>query len=190
MVNLQVLFKQWQFHLGMQKQDQVKQDLFSIIWKDYYKKLLFFIRCLVGPEAEDLLQEIMLKVYDNLEHYNPLYSFNTWIYAIARNHCLNYLDKRKLATRSLEDETITAADLSNAETPEKDFLYQELFKKIETCLNRLDPDYQQMAFLRFFEGLPLKAIAKILNLPEGTIKSRLYLIKQELKQELEDDDAV
>ncbi|MBN2092302.1 sigma-70 family RNA polymerase sigma factor [candidate division KSB1 bacterium] len=189
MINFQILLRQWQLHLGTQNQDQVRQDLFAKIWKDYYKRLFFFIRHLVGVEAEDLLQEIMFKVYDNLERYNPIYSFDTWIYTIARNHCLNYLDKKKLATQSIENVTSKGIDFNNPDTPESNYFHQELFEKIDDFLNRLDPDYRQMAFLRFNEGLSIKTIAKILDVPQGTVKSRLHLIKQDLKRKLEDEDA-
>jgi RNA polymerase sigma-70 factor (ECF subfamily) len=72
----------------------MQQAIFTEIWKQYHQRLLFFIRPMVGIEAEDLLQEIMLKVYEHLGTYNPFYSLNTWIYAIARNHCLNFLQKK------------------------------------------------------------------------------------------------
>jgi RNA polymerase sigma-70 factor (ECF subfamily) len=189
MINFQILLKQWQLHLGSSNQEQIRQDLFKKIWNDYYKRLFFFIRHLAGAEAEDLLQEIMFKVYDNLERYNPLYSFNTWIYAIARNHCLNSLEKKKLSTQSIETTASGVMNFSHPDTPEHELFHQELLKKVGDFLDRLEPDYRQMAFLRFYEGLSIKAIAKILSVPQGTVKSRLYLIKQELKRELEDDDA-
>jgi RNA polymerase sigma-70 factor (ECF subfamily) len=57
---------------------------------------------MVKDNAEDLFQDVMLKVYRNLDRYNPLYSFNSWIYSIARNHCLNFINKKRLPVQSLE----------------------------------------------------------------------------------------
>ena len=62
----------------------------------YRKQLTFFIRNFVRDEAEDIFQEVMLKVFQNIEKFNPLYPFSTWIYTIARNQSLNYINKRKL----------------------------------------------------------------------------------------------
>jgi len=61
---------------------------------------------MVKENAEDLFQEIMLKVFQNLSTYNPMYSFNTWIYTIARNHCVNYITKRKLLTVDIENKSL------------------------------------------------------------------------------------
>jgi RNA polymerase sigma factor (sigma-70 family) len=77
----------------------------------------------------------------------------------------------------------------NPDTPETAVLHQELFQQIDGYLETLAPLYRQMALLRFYEGLSIKAIAKILTVPTGTVKSRLFLIKKELQMRLEEKDA-
>jgi len=187
-----LLLKKWQLFIHSEHDSSVRQVVFKEIWEKYHKRLLFFIMSLVKDEAEDLLQEIMLKVYNNLEKFNPLYSFNTWIYTIARNHCYNYLEKKKLPTLSIQahefgKNRLDGIPLVSRETPEEILNQEEVFQKIDRYLGKLNPIYQQIAFLRFYEGMKIKAIAQILNLPAGTVKSRLHLLQKELKKELEDN---
>lgn len=182
---LTLLIKNWLSQLPSPHQDAARQAVFAEIWKQYHRRLLFFIRPLVGVEAEDLLQEIMLKVYEHLATYNPAFTFNTWIYTVARNHCLNFLQKRKLTTAAVTPEALEKAPILSSDSPETTVLQQEMLQQIDGYLKTLTPLYQQMAFLRFYEGMSLKAIAKILKVPTGTVKSRLFLIKKELQKRLE-----
>jgi len=90
---LKILVNSWQIFIQCRGSDRSRKKLFNHIWNQYQRRIIFFIHNMVKDNAEDLFQEVMLKVYQNLDKYNPLYSFNTWIYTIARNHCLNYLNK-------------------------------------------------------------------------------------------------
>ena len=177
--------KPWTITLQSRSDIAGRQQLFKKIWQTYYKRLLFFIRNIVQNEAEDLLQEIMLKVYQNLEKYNPFYSFNTWIYTIARNHCINFLNKRKLTTKSMDPIEDNARLGSGNQTPESQLLNQEMNKQIEQVLSGFEPEFRQMAYLRFYEDMSCRTIAKIMNIPYGTVKSRLYGIRQKIKKALE-----
>lgn len=179
----------WKIVFNSKRDTLSRQKIFNEIWERYHKRLLFFIRNMVGEDAEDALQEIMLKVYQNMEKFNPLYSFNTWIYTIARNHCINFLKKRKLVTRTILEEVIKKDRISYGETPENEIIHKELHHKIEYFLEQLDPAYQQMAFFRFYEGMQIKKIAKIMDVPTGTVKSRIHLIRKALKKELEEYNA-
>ncbi len=162
-----------------------RQQLFDNIWQAYHKRLFFFIRNIVSNEAEDLLQEIMLKVFQNLEKYNPFYSFNTWIYTIARNHCINFLNRRKLATQSMDflGENIQTKTVNS--TPENWLLDKEMTGQIERVLSGFEPEFREIAYLRFYEGLTCKNIAKVMNIPNGTVKSRLYTMRHKIKKALE-----
>ena len=175
----------WNIFLYSNRDSLSRKKIFDEIWKHYHKRLLFFIRNFVGEDAEDLLQEIMLKIYQNMEKFNPMYSFNTWIYTIARNHCFHFLAKKRCINVRLEE--IARKDAcSTQDSPENEMMGKELYRRIDNFLKQLDPAYQQMAFLRFYEGLKIKQIAKIMDVPVGTVKSRMHLIKKTLKKELEE----
>jgi RNA polymerase sigma-70 factor (ECF subfamily) len=93
-----------------------RERLFELLWRQYQKRLAFFVQNMVKDNAEDLVQEIMLKVYQNLHKYKPVSSFNTWIYAITRNHCLNYLNKGKLITVNMDNETADHISTGNSDS--------------------------------------------------------------------------
>lgn len=161
------------------------QEAFNAIWVMYHKPVLFFIRNMVRDDAEDLLQEIMIKVYQNLNRYKPWYSFNTWIYTIARNHCNNHLEKRKPDVHNIEKwENITGC-CPLPDNPEYLLLKKEFQQNMDIALNSLSCDLRQIAFLRFYEGMKCRDIAKVMNIPNGTVKSRLHHIRLKLKKELE-----
>lgn len=177
--------KSWQVYIQCRGTAKTREKLFQTIWNLYRKRLTFFIRNIVGDDAEDVLQEIMLKVFENIEKFNPLYSFNTWIYSITRNHCVNYRGKRRLpiATGDPENKPAVSASLSNS--PEDDIIYKELYLKIDRILDTFSENNRQIAFLRFYEGMKLGEISRIMNIPTGTVKSRLHKSRSILKKALE-----
>ena len=175
----------WTIYIQSHLDTAARQRLFDNIWQTYHKRLFFFIRNLVSNEAEDLLQEIMLKVFQNLKNYNPLYSFNTWIYAIARNHCINFLNKRKLVTQSMDFLGENIQSKTGDNTPENRLLNKEMTNQIEQVLSGFEPEFKQIAYLRFYEGLACRNIAKVMNIPNGTVKSRLHTMRQKIKKALE-----
>jgi RNA polymerase sigma factor (sigma-70 family) len=174
----------WQIYLKARGDQRTRQDLFRDIWNAYHKRILFFIRNMISGESEDLMQDVMLKVYRNLETFNPRYAFSTWIYAIARNHCINELRKHRPDIRSLGAEDNLPSQLHPGD-PEAALREKELNAEIWKALRRMQPDYSQMAYLRFYEGLKCREIARIMGIPAGTVKSRLFQIRKTLQNALE-----
>ena len=181
--------KPWTIYIQSRLDTATRHKLFDNIWKMYHKRLFFFIRNIVPNEAEDLLQEIMAKVFQNLEKYNPFYSFNTWIYAIARNHCINFLNKRKLVTQTMEPLGEKSQLERGSSTPETRLLDKEMNDQIEQVLSGFDSEFRQIAYLRFYEGLACRQISNIMSIPSGTVKSRLHTMRQEIKKALEKYNA-
>lgn len=179
------LIKNWQIYLQCRSNHESRQKLFNHLWSLYQKRLTFFIQNMVKENTEDLFQEVMIKVFQNLSKYNPVYSFNTWIYTIARNHCVNYLKKRKLRTVNIENETINDLTLSWSNSPETKTLNKEFYHTIDEILNKLNENSRQIAFLYFLEGMKNSEISQIIDIPIGTVKSRLHSIRKTLKKELE-----
>lgn len=102
-IRLRQYLKKWQDIFDLNQDELTGHKLFNEIWTKYHKRLLFFIKSRLADGAEDVLQEIMLKVYHNLENYNPI-SFNSWIYTVARNHCINSMAKKRLQTLPMTQE--------------------------------------------------------------------------------------
>lgn len=165
-----------------------RQKAFDLIWEAYYRRIYYFASNIVNEDAEDVLQDIMVKVYKNLDKYNPYYAFSTWIFTVARNHCINFLKKRRPLNRSWP-EAGTESEGQSSPTPEDEMVFNETVRRIDEYLDELDPAYRQMAYLRFFEGMKTVEIARILGIPVGSVKSRIHLIRKGLKKVLEIDDA-
>lgn len=167
-----------------------RNELFEEIWREYQPALTVFVRSfttLGAQDIEDLVQEIMLKVYSKLHLYNPLRDFKVWIYSIARNHCI---DRYRLAGKPPADGTFycDCAEFSQNFTEpgqEAAVIAGELHELIESYLAGLRSVDRQISFLRFSANLAYKKIGSILGLPAGTVKYRVHVIRAGLRKKLE-----
>jgi RNA polymerase sigma factor (sigma-70 family) len=182
---VQQLAEGWRIAVQSRKDIRSRQEIFETIWNQYHKRILFFIRGMVSDSAEDLLQDVMLKVYQNLDTYLPRYSFKGWIYTVARNHCINQLKRKKLPLQGQGPGNDERGILSDNHNPEERMIQSELNAHIQILLDSMQPELRQMAFLRFYEGLKCREIARILDMPSGTVKSRLHRIRRTLQEGLE-----
>jgi RNA polymerase sigma-70 factor (ECF subfamily) len=162
-----------------------RESQFSRVWEKYRKRLYYYLtaamRC-SREDGEDLLQEIMMKVYENLETYKFGGSFNAWIYAIARNHCTDF--KRKTDSRPCGEE-LRDCD-GEAEDPFEAVCGGELNRAIQGCLEKMDDADREMVFLRYFEGLTFKTIGKVLGMNENSVKTRVRAAEARLRHELKE----
>jgi len=161
-----------------------RETLFNDIWEEYYPKLTVYLNTTYpGTETEDLVQDIMLKVYNNLHKYNYLYSFNTWIYSIARNCVLDLLRKKSVLKNMLavvKSEAVYKV-LNDNETPENLSLKSELKVGIEEWIKNMPERERQISFLKFYEELTYREISKIMDIPVGTIKYLVHNIKKNIE---------
>jgi len=160
---------------------------------DCYQGLLFKYVYSVFHDyhlAEDLSQEIFLKVYGSLSHYNAKYPFSTWLLRVAHNYSIDLLRKKKLTIVSMESKvgdsrvsdslvaSLPAASMTYEQTRERELIKEAIFS--------LDPDYRSVIFLRYIEEVKLEDIAYILGIPLGTVKSRInrarILLQRRLKE--------
>lgn len=133
--------------------------------------------------AEDLLQEIFMKVIENRKKYDSNRKFTTWLYTMARNRCIDYLKAEKHRRYSSLDAPLNgeASDgpvkLEIVRSKEKNQEEKMMNKEIRAILNsgveNLREEFREVFLLREIESLSLKEIADITNVPIGTVKSRL-----------------
>ncbi len=142
-------------------------------------------------EIEDVAQEVFVKVFRAIERFDPTrgVKFTTWVYTFVRNHCFDFLKRRRLPTVSIsprDDDEFRPLDPEDdaARRPVETIENTELGEKIEEALAALGPD-QRLAFvLREYEGLDYSAIAQVTGVSEGTVKSRLHRAKEALRHRL------
>ena len=137
------------------------------------------LRMLQDPdEAAEATQEVFLSAFRSIRRFRHKAKFSTWLYRIACNHCLSRLRQRPPGVQySLDDsspENPIHRSLPVHDSHEREVLTEEKRKQVHLALNHLSPDQKAVVELRFFQELTLEEIAEIVQLPLGTIKSRLY----------------
>ena len=136
-------------------------------------------------DVGDLLQEVFVKAYGALDRYDPTLPFFPWIRKIAVNSALNELDKRKRRGEALDPElalqAMPAAERSDAAVRER-----ELVEAVEQGLDELPPEWAAVFRLRAQEGLSYAEIADALDMPLGSVMSRLARARARLAEQLRD----
>ncbi len=177
--------------MGKDLLQQKNTERFEAIWKSYYPRLVVFVQVMVNQPntgAEDIVQEILIKIFQNLHRYNPHYTLNTWIYGIARNHCLDFLRKESTYRRTvqaLQQNAAVEAHIPSQGGPEERILQAEVMDSIEQFIHTLSREDQQIAMLRFYESMKYREIGRVLNMPTGTVKYKVHTIRSQLKYFLE-----
>jgi RNA polymerase sigma-70 factor, ECF subfamily len=129
-----------------------------------------------ADDAADIVQSTFVKVYVNLHRYDPARSFFSWLYRIALNECLTHRQRRQ-RSRSLP-----AGPACAATTPEDDFQAAEANAHLQRALLAMTYDQRVVVVLKHLLQLSYEEIAGILEVPEQTVKSRLYTARQILRQ--------
>lgn len=145
-------------------------------------------------DAPDVLQEVFIKVFRGIRHFHGECSLKTWIYRIAvheaSNHRRSWLRRRLREAFSLEDdgvvpEAVLARSPQQPETPYEAFEVSERQETVQRALASLAQPYRAVMVLREIEGLAYEEIAQVLEVSEGTVKSRLMRGRELLKRKLQ-----
>ena len=159
---------------------------FACLIERYEEKLLRFIRRISGvniQDAEDVLQEVFIKVYKNLNAYDNNLKFSSWIYRITRNYVISEFRKKKSRGEVFlvdEEWNIFVSDL-NIETELDKEIDKEILLKV---LDKIDIKYREVLVLKFLEGYNYKEISDILKKPVGTVGTLINRAKRKLRQEI------
>lgn len=144
--------------------------------KQHLKSVYNFVYRIAGnrSEAEDITQEVFIKVWRNLGKFKPEQNLKPWIFAIARNTTLDSLRKRKNISFSRldSDDQSFEETLSDMEDlPDEIFMRKELAKELEEALSKIRPDFKEIILLRYMEDLNFEEISEIVGKPLNTVKS-------------------
>jgi RNA polymerase sigma-70 factor (ECF subfamily) len=148
----------------------------------YYEKPVYnaAYRILGNPDdAADATQVVFLKAFEHLGQYDPKYKFFSWIYRIAVNEAINQL-KRGRNQQPLDD-----TEVASTRGPDATVEAGDLHREIQDGLMRLTEDYRTVVVLRHFSECSYLQISEILQIPEKTVKSRLYSARQLMKNTLQ-----
>ena len=161
-------------------------DAFETLIRRHQKTIFNLVYRMLGDydEAAEISQEAFLSAYRAIGSFRGESNFSTWLYRIALNHATTRrksLNTRQQRNVSIETtEPVIDPHPGPAETMEK----KEIRERVQLALNRLEPDDAMVILLRDLQDVPYDEVARVLEIPVGTVKSRLYRARQALKTEL------
>jgi RNA polymerase sigma-70 factor (ECF subfamily) len=132
-------------------------------------------------EAEDLTQDVFIKVYQNLKKFKGKSKLSTWIYRIAYNTCVDASRKKTVAVYSDEYGLANVSEDKTRE-PEEQIIHQEEWFCLKECIASLKAEYKAVIIMRDIRHLTYQEIAEILEMPLGTVKAKISRARQALKK--------
>ncbi len=168
---------------------------FESLIRQYDKQVMQLAFSLVNDtqDAQDIYQEVFVRVFRNLKRFQFRSQFSTWLYRVVVNYCINFNKKKQRAKfyslngENENGEASWSAKLKGLEiSPEDSALNRELSAKIENAIAQLSPQQKTVFVLRHYQGLKLQEIAKILKCSEGTVKNYLFRATQKMQSLLKE----
>lgn len=164
-------------------------DAFSFLISKYEITLINFISQYVGvrQDAEDICQESFKRAFIALDLYDPKFAFSTWLFIIARNTAIDHL--RKNSQVSIVDINSPSEELSPTSepvlSPEDEMIGTQTYLQLLEEIERLDTKYKEVAQLRFLNEYAYEEIAKELDIPLNTVRTRLKRAKEILTKKID-----
>ncbi len=151
-----------------------REKAFTAILKKYQEKLYWHVRRMVigHDDANDVLQNVFIRVWNGLENFREDSQLYTWLYRIATNETLTFLEqKKKRSSVSLSD---VESGLSNKIMADKDFDGNKLEWKLQLGIQQL-PEKQRVVFqLRYYDEMPYEEMSRVLETSEGALKASYH----------------
>jgi RNA polymerase sigma-70 factor (ECF subfamily) len=171
-----------------------QRHAFETLVRRHHRPLVNHLFRQIGERegALDLAQEVFLKVYLSLSSFDPRYRFTTWLYRIASNCAIDHLRRKQLVTCSLGPEhpddrrDLSAVVRGDGPGPDEILRLRELEARIDRAVGALPAEFRQLILLRHRLHCRYDEIARITDLPLGTVKNRIFRAREILRQELAD----
>ncbi|MEW9053250.1 MAG: RNA polymerase sigma factor SigW [Neobacillus sp.] len=168
------------------------QDAFADIVEIYKNSIFQLAFRMLGNrhEAEDIAQEAFIRAYTNINSFNQDLKFSTWLFRIATNLCIDRIRKKKpdyyldAEVSGTEGLTMYSQLPSNTPLPEKELESLELHDTVHKEIMKLPEKYRSVIVLKYIEELSLNEISEILEMPLGTVKTRIHRGREALRQQL------
>ena len=170
-----------------------EQKAFEMLMSKYQRRLIRLISRFVKDEHEvnDVAQEAMIRAYRALPNFRSESAFYTWLYRIAINTAKNFLvisGKQPVVSAEAANEDGDILDLSDQiadyHTPEAEMINREILQTVESTISHLPEDLRKAITLREMDGLSYEEIAKIMDCPIGTVRSRIFRAREVIAKDL------
>ena len=168
---------------------------FDTLWQKYSPRIYSLVYNMTSnhEDANDLLLEIFSKAYRSINGFRGRSSFYTWIHAIAVNMTINFVKKRgRRVQMSLDDMDANVQndkdflELTATNTPLREVDLSELQKRLNEAMQKLSVEHRAVVTMFDIQGMPHAEIARILGVPEATVRSRLFYAHRQLQNYLEE----
>lgn len=168
-----------------------KQDIFLYLMQRYEQKLLRYIRRISNldpDDAQDILQEVFIKTYNNLNDFDPSLKFSSWIYRITHNQVISNFRKLKARPQKIlwDDNEEFIKNIASEFNLEKEIDGKLDRQVILQILDKLDFKYKETLELRFLEDKSYQEISDILKKPAGTVATLINRAKKQFKNNYSD----
>lgn len=168
------------------------QNAFADIVNLYQHRLYQVCYRMLGnkQESEDIAQEAFVRAYTNLHTFDQKRKFSTWLYRIATNLCIDRIRKKKpdyyldAGIAGTEGLDMYSQIASAEQLPEDQVEQMELQDRIQYEISRLSDKYRSVIVLKYIEELSLQEISEILDMPLGTVKTRIHRGREALRKQL------
>lgn len=137
-----------------------------------------------SQDAEDITQEVFVRLWKNLHNYKPEVKLTTWLYKIVTNRCLDFLKSKHGSQRKNAVDVDKQLHLAAHSTPERAYQQQELLKIIHAAADELTPRQKAVFILRDLEGLSSAEVCEALSMSAGNVKSNLFHARQKITGKL------
>jgi RNA polymerase sigma-70 factor, ECF subfamily len=159
------------------------------LWSDYRPRLVVFARTFGGAAAaspEDTAHDIVERAIERLSLFDGRHAFSTWLYRLARNYCID-VNRRTRRRRDIfsRHAPVFAGDHPAMPGPSEQLDRTESLAAVGAAIAGLAPDDRQIAFLRYFEELSIAEIGDVMHKPTGTVKYRLHVMLNQLREALD-----
>ncbi len=161
---------------------QGDEGAFAKLFRGYAPRIFRFAMIYLNDrtQAEEVVQETMIAVWKGAKNYKVQSRVSSWVLGIARNKALDRARARGRAPEFVREKLDRQA--SARATPEQLTRQEIQIDRIRAALAQLTPEHREVMVLAFYSDLSYSEIAQVLNCPEGTVKSRMYYAKEQLKE--------
>jgi RNA polymerase sigma-70 factor (ECF subfamily) len=166
------------------KRCQADQAAFEELMQRYKKAVFAYARATTGSsqDAEEVTQDVFVKIYRAAHRFDAHYSFTTWLYKITSNTCKNKLRGHRRPMMSLDNEESPVVVIGSDVNPLDAYSRKVEIAEVRTAIGELPPRYRQVLYLRYVESLSYRAIAEALGLSIGNVEARIFRGKERVRR--------
>ena len=164
-------------------------DQFGELMERYEPKLARFVRRITSFDeatVEDILQEAFIKVYQNLNDYDPSLSFSAWVYRIVHNEAVSHFRKTSryniVPLETDDEDSVNLIEiLADGTDIQAEFSKKSKNEQVRKVLSMLSPKYREILVLKFLEELSYEEISDVLHIPMGTVATLIGRAKEQFR---------